>query len=123
MLHFVLELFQLPLSTSVALQRLFGEILISQIKEQSGKEWPLKRRGDDVFWDGKKLNISVATCSQTSSLIHYGVNITNAGTPVETCSLEDFGLQDPVTFARGFMDSCKDEVLSLKRAMVKVRSF
>ncbi len=123
MLHFVTELFQFPLSTAVALQRLWGEILIKQIEKSSGKTWGMERKGDDVFWDGKKLNISIATCSQTSSLIHYGVNVTNDGTPVETCALSDFGLTDPESFAMEFMDGCKNEVHSLKRAMVKVRSF
>lgn len=123
MLHFVMELFQLPLSTAVALQRLMGERLILSIQEQGKSADNLKRFGDDVYWGKKKLNISIATCSTTSSLIHYGVNVKNDGTPVETCCLEDFGISNPADFAQKFMDSCKEEVLSLKRAMVKVRSF
>jgi hypothetical protein len=123
MLHFVVELFQFPLSSAVALQRLMGESLILKIHEFGSEKKPLKRDGDDVFWGKRKLNISIATCSQTSSLIHYGVNITNDGTPVETCSLSDFAIADFQGFAESFMQSFKDEVLSLKRAMVKVRSF
>lgn len=123
MLHFMAELFQMPLSTAVALQRLWGEILIKQIQTITGKTWGMKRSGDDVFWQSKKLNVSIATCSNTSSLIHYGVNVTNEGTPVETCALSDFGITEPEAFAQAFMDGCKNEVLSLKRAMVKVRSF
>ncbi len=123
MLHFVSELFQMPLSSAVALQRLWGEILILLIKKHSGKNFELKRQGDDVYWNGKKLNISIATCSNTSSLIHYGVNVTNAGTPVETCALQDFAIKESDAFAVDFMDACKNEVISLKRAMVKVRSF
>lgn len=123
MLHFVIELFQFPLSSAVALQRLMGELLILEIKAKAKNVVELKRSGDDVYWGQKKLNISIATCSQTSSLIHYGLNISNEGTPVPTCSLEDFGISDSVAFAQSFMDAVKDEVLSLKRAMVKVRSF
>ncbi len=123
MLHFVVELFQFPLSTAVLIQRLFGETLILLIQKLSGKKWDMVRHGDDVYWQKKKLNISIATCSQTSSLIHYGVNISNQGTPVETCALQDFGITDPEAFAQEFMDACKNEVISLKRAMVKVRSF
>lgn len=123
MLHFVLELFQFPLSSAVALQRLMGEILILKIKQHAQTSHPLKRSGDDIYWDKKKLNISIATCSQTSSLIHFGVNISNEGTPVETCALLDFGIEDVVAFAASYMDACKDEVFSLKRAVVKVRTF
>ncbi len=123
MLHLVFELFQFPLSSAVAFQRLLGEILILLIQEKGSQKVELKRRGDDVFWGDKKLNISIATCSQTSSLIHYGVNVTNSGTPVETCALSDFGITKPEEFAQSFMDACKAEYHSLKRAMVKVRSF
>lgn len=123
MIHFIFELFQLPLSTAVAMQRLLGELLILKISALSSNPVDLRRSGDDVYWGEKKLNISIATCSQTSSLIHYGVNFTNAGTPVETCSLKDFGIVDPEEFSRQFMDDCKHELLSLRRAMVKVRTF
>lgn len=123
MLHFTLELFQMPLSTAIALQRLMGEILILEIQKASKLGLELKRFGDDVYWGKKKLNISIATCSNTSSLIHYGVNISNDGTPVETTCLNDFGIENFQSFAQNFMDSCKNEILSLKRAMVKVRSF
>lgn len=123
MLHFVMELFQFPLSSAVALQRLMGEILILKINKYAQRTLGLKRTGDDLYLQNKKLNISIATCSQTSSLIHYGVNIANEGTPVETCALGDFGITDPKVFAEEFMEACKAEVLSLKRAMVKVRTF
>jgi hypothetical protein len=123
MLHFSLELFQFPLSSAIALQRLMGEILILEIQKLTKTEISLKRYGDDVYWGKKKLNISIATCSTTSSLIHYGINITNDGTPVETSSLTDFGISDVEKFAQNFMDAVKEEILSLKRAMVKVRSF
>ncbi len=123
MLHFTLELFQFPLSSAIALQRLMGEILILEIQKMSHQKVELKRFGDDVYWDKKKLNISIATCSTNSSLIHYGVNITNEGTPVETTCLKDFGIEDIEAFALHFMDACKEEIHSIKRAMVKVRSF
>lgn len=123
MLHFVIELFHFPLSSAVALQRLMGEILILKINKHAQRMPGLKRTGDDLYWQNKKLNISIATCSQTSSLIHYGVNVTNEGTPVETCALVDFGITDAKAFAEEFMEACKAEVLSLKRAIVKVRTF
>lgn len=123
MLHFVLELFHFPLSTAVALQRLMGELLIHEIRKAATGNFDLKRHGDDIYFDKRKLNISIATCSHNSSLIHYGVNVSNAGTPVPTCSLQDFAIENAEAFARSFMEVCKDEVLSLRRAEVKVRTF
>ena len=136
MLHFILELFQYPLSGAVALQRLMGEILMDQI--QGSSDWKstgcepedlkltgfeLRRTGDDIYQDQKKLNISIATCSGLSSLIHFGVNITNTGTPVSTCCLTDFGITDEKQFALGFMETLKGEFMEMKQAQMKVRSF
>ncbi len=136
MLHFVLELFQYPISGAVALQRLMGEILMDQIQGNSDKKlrsgnpehmrlagFGLKRMGDDIYQGRKKLNISIATCSGLSSLIHFGVNITNKGTPVPTCCLNDFGITDEKSFAMSFMEAIKGEFMGMKRAQMKVRSF
>ena len=134
MLHFILELFGYPLSGAVAFQRLMGEILIDQIDLKKKSEdyksedrkltgFGLKREGDDIYQGEKKLNISVATCSALSSLIHFGVNVTNKGTPVPTCSLRDFGVTDEKGFALDFMKALKEEFTGMKRAWMKVRSF
>ena len=136
MLHFILELFQYPLSGAVALQRLMGEILIDRICKNSDRksmvsqsedtnfnDFQFKRVGDDIYCSQKKLNISVATCSGISSLIHFGVNLTNEGTPVPTCCLADFGIVDGKEFALGFMETLKREFEGMRRAEMKVRSF
>ena len=124
MLHFVLELFNYPLSSAIVLQRLMGEILVKKMLELGkGPVREIKRKGDDLYWNKKKLNVSIATCSSTSSLIHFGVNISNEGTPVETCSLQDFSIENVAEFSQKYMDELKEEILSQKRAAVKVRSF
>lgn len=123
MLHLVLELFQFPLSSAVALQRLIGEILIQKISEKSPLGRELQRFGDDIYWGDKKLNVSIATLSLTSSLIHFGINIDNLGTPVETCCLNDFGILQIQGFADELMSAIQEEFLSMKRAVVKVRTF
>lgn len=123
MLHFVLELFQFPLLSAIALQRLMGEILIEKISQKASEKPDLKRKGDDVYWGDKKLNISIATSSNTSSLIHFAFNLTNDGTPVSTCCLKDFGIEDSKGFAQEFMEAVKTEVEGIQRALMKVRSF
>lgn len=123
MLHFIAEMFQFPLAAAVAFQRLMGERLIHEVHKLGASNVPLTRSGDDIYWGEKKFNISIATCSNTSSLIHFAVNVTNEGTPVKTCSLQDFRIDDSRAFAQSFMDTCKNEYMAIKRAMVKVRSF
>ena len=47
--------------------------------------------GDDIFINGKKLSVSIATASISSMKMHFALNITVEGTPddVETSALED----------------------------------
>ena len=55
------------------------------------------REGDDIFVNGRKLSISIATASLSSMKIHFAVNIEDKGTPgdVETIGLFDI---DPELF-------------------------
>ena len=120
MLHFIVEKFDAPLIFMACLQRLFAEIVISEIRSQSKEGANLKRKGDDIYWGSKKLNISIATCSPSSSLLHFGINIKNEGTPVPTCALSDFGIEAQ-SFAKSVMDKVSLEVKALVRATQKVK--
>ena len=42
-----------------------------------------ERNGDDLFVDGGKLTVSIATAGITSEKIHCGINLTGRGTPAE----------------------------------------
>ena len=83
------------------------------------KEIILSREGDDIYWEGKKLSISVATKSPTSTLIHFAVNISNEGTPVPTCSLQDFKIA-PEIFSKRVMEALCTEVQGMIEATQKV---
>ena len=50
-----------------------------------------KREGDDIFVDGGKLSISIATASLSSMKIHFALNLEDKGTPddVDTIGLYD----------------------------------
>lgn len=52
---------------------------------------PSKREGDDIFVDGGKLSISIASVSLSSAKIHFALNLEDKGTPsdVETIGLYD----------------------------------
>ena len=125
MLHFVLEVFDQSLHAGVLLQRLMGEMMAETLRDLGdlSKAQELVRRGDDLFWREGKLNVSIATCCSRSFLIHFGVNVTNSGTPVKTAALEDFAITDTSSFAKAFMEKVTREVESQLRATQKVRTF
>jgi hypothetical protein len=119
MLHFVFEIFSQSLATGVFLQRLFASVCKDEIEQHSGKK--LLRKGDDLYWNGKKLSISIAAPSVNSVLVHFALNISNEGTPVKTCSLEDFKI-DPKKMALSVMKKFCHEYESILTATQKVRS-
>jgi hypothetical protein len=119
MLHFILEDFRLDLSGGVLLQRLLVAELLELLLEKgiSGGQ----RRGDDLYWEEKKLNISVATRSPVSTLIHLALNVETEGTPVPTIGLKDWNI-DGVTFGRELLERFRGEWEGVRRAAWKVRS-
>ena len=91
MLNFICEFFdQQPTNMRVAYLRqrllvmIFREILIE-------KGVKTTREGDDIFVDGRKLSISIASVSLSSAKIHFALNLEDKGTPgdVETIGLYD----------------------------------
>ncbi len=123
MLHFILEKFDIPLSTAVAYQRLMGSLTVDILRilsPQKEETQNLCRRGDDIYLGKKKLNISIATQSPVSSLVHFAVNISNEGTPVETLSLEDLDVST-IPFKNQLLKVTCAEVESIHRATQKVK--
>lgn len=89
MMHFIIEHFDhqpADIKTCYHRQRLFV-MLVKDILAESGIN--TRRDGDDLYFEGKKLSVSIATCSNSSMKIHFGMNIINKGTPadVETIGL------------------------------------
>ncbi|MBE8163123.1 MAG: DUF366 family protein [Bdellovibrionaceae bacterium] len=125
MLHFIVEKFNSTIFSAVALQRLFVTLIKEDMQDRGIF---LKRKGDDLYFITKdnlekKFNISIATQSTTSSMIHLAVNITQEGTPVPTISLKDFNIcsdQDIKALSEKWMDLFTQEVISITKATEKV---
>lgn len=123
MLHFIIEIFDRDLFSGVALQRLFASIAKDYLQTHGkgllvGKS--LKRDGDDIYLDSKKLSISIATKSPVSVMIHFAMNVTNQGTPVETLCLKDLQM-DPRQAAEDLMGLLCAEFTKITFATQKVR--
>lgn len=119
MLHFIFEIFDRDLAGGVLLQRLFAAIVKDAIEETA--KISLIRQGDDLYWDSRKLSISIATRSPNSVMVHFAMNIDNAGTPVPTCALSEWGLQ-PQSLALELMSRVSAEYDSILQATYKVKS-
>lgn len=117
MLHFIVELFSQNIFTAVTAQRLLVSIVHAELLKRG---LSFVRSGDDLYFENKKLSVSIASVSSVSAMIHLGINITNEDTPVLTCSLKDFGI-DPAQFSSEIMRVFSDEWVTILEATKKVK--
>ena len=121
MIHFIVEMFDKSLPFAVMTQRLLVNCVREVCRDLSPLEnFDLERKGDDLYFEGGKFNISIATVSPASALIHLGVNVSNQGTPVKTSSLEDFEI-DPKKFLETLLSAWSAEYASVIQATQKVK--
>jgi uncharacterized protein len=119
MVHFIGEWFQSDLKTMILRQRLMVATLGEIIVEKTGLV--SSRKGNDLYIDNKKLNVSVATLSLTSGLIHLGINISSKNTPVPTVGLEDIKLCQ-FELTNLLLERVKIEEEEIEISCVKVRA-
>lgn len=89
MAHVIAEHPGCALALVVLRQRLLVAIL-GELLAGMGKL--ARREGDDLYYDGRKLTVSIAAPSSASSLIHLGINVDPAGAPVPAIGLREMGI-------------------------------
>ncbi len=119
MVHFLGEFFHKDIFFGICIQRLMAEIIMDVLAGQTDKEF--SRKGDDIYCDDKKLNVSIATVSSLSTLIHFGVNVDPEGAPVSAIGLKDLNV-DPKIFVESCLKGFKAEIEDIFEASVKVMS-
>ncbi len=119
MLSFISEQFNVGLVEGVFRQRL----LICIIKEALERRgYKIRRNGDDLFFEDKKLTVSIATKSVNSILIHTGININSKGAPVKASGLaSELGVSDIRDLAIEIMKNYSEEIDDIILASTKVR--
>ncbi len=121
MLSIIEENFNSSLIETVYKQRL----LVTITKELIEKNYPsvkIRRNGDDLYVNDRKLSVSIATKSITSTLLHFGLNIDAAGAPVSAADLsKDIGIKDIKKFTMELLNTYKKEVEDIDNASSKVR--
>jgi len=120
MLHFIAEHADPDLERAVLRQRLLVAIALECVHHQSGR-FEVRREGNDLFWQGRKLSVSVATTSPASGLIHLGLNIIAEGAPVAAADLAELGIE-PRSLALEVMGAYAAEMASVAAAQQKVRA-
>lgn len=120
MLNFIVEHFNIGLIEGVARQRLLICTIKEALEEKLGNKFKIVRKGDDIFVEGKKLSVSIATKSMTSVLIHTGVNIDAEGAPVSAIGLNDLSIQNVKDFANDVIIKYSNEIDDIILASTKV---
>ncbi len=119
MVHFIGEFFNMQLGHGVVMQRLLMAMMAETLNERlSGKK--IIRQGDDLFYEGRKLSVSIMTASPVSSLLHVGINIDPEGAPVSAVGLKELNIS-PDEWVPSILDRISKEWDEIEWACTKVR--
>ena len=118
MANFIIEVFNSNLEEAIYRQRLFISIIKETLEDMG---IVVKRKGDDLFYNNKKLSVSIATKSITSTLIHTGINLISTGAPIPVSSIKDMEIINEDCFIEEIMSRFCNEVSDINFAKVKVR--
>ncbi len=118
MLHFIGEFFDSTLEAAILYQHTIILLTSEWLLQQGIQE--ITRRGNDLYFQSRKLSVSIATTSAVSQLIHVGFNLETHGTPVPTASLKDMGIE-PNNFATQLLTGFEREYQVWGNARTKVR--
>lgn len=119
MLHFLGEFFIDSLDVGILLQNLFVGTVYELLWEKGGRD--LSRKGNDLFFDSRKLSVSVATKSPVSVLFHMGLNIETQGTPIPTSGLSEMWVE-PWDLAQKVFERFQQDIEGFRKARAKVLS-
>lgn len=117
MLHFIGEWFWDNFDQGILLQHLLSCEVYEVLLEKGIAT--LSRCGNDIFFDGRKLSVSIATRSPVSVLVHMGLNIDTRGTPIPTSGLTEMGI-DPLTLGSEIIERFKTDFAVWKKTRAKV---
>lgn len=118
MAHVIVEHPGCGIETAVLRQRILVGLLCELLGEKGRR---VRRSGDDVFFNDRKLTVSIAAPAPRSALIHLGVNVDPAGAPVEAVGLNEMKI-DATELLRGLLERYVKELASAAHAASKVRS-
>jgi hypothetical protein len=117
MAHVIIEHLGTDLETAVLRQRILV-VILCEILARRG--FAVERSGDDVFFDGRKLTVSIAAPGPKSTLIHLGINVDPEGAPVPAAGLGEMGIVSTDLLSE-LLEAYRLEMASVRHATRKVR--
>lgn len=129
MAHFIIEHFDVQpadIKTCYHRQRIFVMIVKDSLAELGIKT---RREGDDLYFNDKKLSVSIATCSNSSMKMHFGMNVEDKGTPkdIDTIGLleckNDLNDEKISTLIDKICESYINEIESIEEDITKTKVF
>ena len=118
MAHVLVEHPGCGLETGVLRQRLLV-CLLAEILSDRGIA--VRRDGDDLYHDDRKLTVSIAAPAPAACVIHLGINIDPAGAPVPAAGLSEVGIA-AYELLDELLRRYQDELESCDHAEHKVRT-
>ena len=118
MAHVIAEHPGCSMETAVLRQRLMVSVLCELLRR---RDHDVQRDGDDVYYQGRKLTVSIAAPAAESALIHLGININPDGAPVPAVGLEELNVE-PRGLLAELLDRYIVELQSCRHAEQKVRN-
>ncbi len=123
-LHFIVEHFDDPgLRLAYHRQRILIGVCIERLNKATDKNFT--RDASDIYVDGRKLSVSVASASASSSKIHLGLNITSDGVPkgVDAIGFDELGIADISALAESVAKSYVEEIAEIEDDITKTKVF
>jgi hypothetical protein len=117
MAHVIVE-HACALEVAVLRQRLLIAIL-GECLSARGKR--MRRDGDDLYYDGRKLTVSIAAPSVATSVIHLGINVDPEGAPVPAVGLTEMRI-DARELLTELLTRYGRELETVAHATTKVRT-
>jgi hypothetical protein len=117
MVHVIIEHPGCPLALAVLRQRL----LVCILAEVLAPAGTIRRAGDDLYYNERKLTVSIAAPGPGGSLIHLGINVDAAGAPVPAVGLRELGM-DPIVVVNDLLQRYARELATAAHAQTKVRT-
>ncbi|MBD3192214.1 MAG: DUF366 family protein [Candidatus Heimdallarchaeota archaeon] len=126
-LHFIIEMFDdQPANLKIAYHRLHLLAFIVQRFLEQELQIALEKKGTDLYYQGQKINVAIATCSNNSAKIHFGLNVVSTGVPAHVKAIglkeinRDIVLENlALTIAKTFIT----ELEAIKDDLTKSRTF
>ena len=126
-IHFIIEMFDdQPANLKVAYHRLHLLAFIAQRILEKELSITIDKQGTDLYYKKKKINVGIATSSNNSTKIHFGLNIVSTGVPnyVKAIGLQEIKKDVSLeAIAKLIAESFIAELKAIGDDIVKSRTF